>query len=85
MSNKKKYYAVRKGTKCGIFSTWKDCQEAVQNYSGAEYKSFLSEEEARAYLSDRDIYEEEVKELLREGWGVAFVDGSFDTDRKSVV
>ena len=50
MSNKKKYYAVRKGTKCGIFSTWKDCQEAVQNYSGAEYKSFLSEEEARAYL-----------------------------------
>ncbi|WP_304734527.1 ribonuclease H family protein, partial [Parasutterella excrementihominis] len=80
MSNKKKYYAVRKGTKCGIFSTWKDCQEAVQNYSGAEYKSFLSEEEARAYLSDRDIYEEEVKELLREGWGVAFVDGSFDTE-----
>lgn len=80
MSNKKKYYAVRKGTKCGIFSTWKDCQEAVQNYSGAEYKSFLSEEEARAYLSDRDIYEEEVKELLREGWGVAVVDGSFDTE-----
>lgn len=78
MSTKQKYYAVRKGMKCGVFSTWPECQEAVRNYSGAEYKSFPTEEEAQAYLNGRDIYEDEVKEWLEKGWGVAFVDGSFD-------
>jgi viroplasmin and RNaseH domain-containing protein len=52
MSDKqKKVYAVRKGRKNGLFYTWPQCQEQIKGYSGAEYKSFKTEEEANAYLS----------------------------------
>lgn len=78
MGGKRKFYAVRKGNECGIFSSWKECQTAVEHYPDAEFKSFLTEKEAQAYLDGRDAYEEEVARWLDEGWGVAFVDGSFD-------
>lgn len=48
---KKKVYAVRKGKKTGIFKTWDACKSSVEGYPGAEYKSFLTEEAAREYLS----------------------------------
>lgn len=48
---KKKVYAVRQGKKTGIFYTWDACKAAVIGFSGAVYKSFPTEEEARAYLA----------------------------------
>lgn len=45
-----KYYAVRKGKKIGVFYSWAECQEQVSGFSGAEYKSFKSLEEAEKYL-----------------------------------
>lgn len=48
---KKKIYAVRKGHKTGLFYTWDECKKAVQGYSGAEYKGFLTKEEAEAFLN----------------------------------
>ena len=50
MANKK-IYVVRKGRKTGMFSTWAECQKQVTGYSGAEYKSFASMEDARAFLA----------------------------------
>ena len=47
---KKKVYAVRKGKTTGIFYTWDACKAAVDGFSGAVYKGFFTEEEARAYL-----------------------------------
>lgn len=49
---KKKFYAVRKGKKNGIFSSWEECEPLVKGFEGAEYKSFSSEAEAKAFLSD---------------------------------
>lgn len=48
---KKKIYAVRKGHKTGLFYTWDECKKAVYGYSGAEYKGFLTKEEAEAFLN----------------------------------
>ena len=48
---KKKIYAVRKGNKTGLFYTWDECKQAVHGYSGAEYKSFLTKEEAEEFLN----------------------------------
>ncbi|MDE7334574.1 MAG: ribonuclease H family protein [Lachnospiraceae bacterium] len=45
-----KYYAVKKGLKTGIFRTWEECKANVSGYSGASYKSFPTEAEAREYL-----------------------------------
>jgi ribonuclease HI len=70
---KKKFYAVRKGNKVGIYNTWDECKKQVSGYSGAEYKSFSSLEEANEYLSiDKKIFDED-KEYIK-----AYVDGSYE-------
>lgn len=46
-----KYYAVAKGRKTGIFTTWDDCQDQVKGFSGAVFKSFSTEKEAKRFLS----------------------------------
>ena len=46
---KKKYYAVRRGRQVGVFDSWAECQRQIVKYSGAEYKSFATKQEAEAY------------------------------------
>jgi ribonuclease HI len=46
----KKYYAVLKGRKTGIFTSWADCEEQIIGFSGALYKSFKTRGEAEAAL-----------------------------------
>ncbi len=43
---KQKYYVVWNGTEDGIYTSWEACQEAVEGFSGAKYKSFKTEREA---------------------------------------
>ncbi len=45
----KKYYAVRQGRQTGVFETWAECQRQVTGFSGAEFKSFPTKEEAWAF------------------------------------
>ena len=47
---KKKYYAVRKGVKTGLFESWSDCEPLVTGFVGAEFKSFPTKKEALGYL-----------------------------------
>ena len=46
----KKYYAVKKGKKTGIFKSWEECRASVDGCPGAEYKGFGQLAEAEAYL-----------------------------------
>lgn len=77
-----KVYAVKKGHQTGIFDNWDECQAATKGFSGAEFKSFTTREEAEAYLEERDIWVEKVADDNKEGYLVAFTDGSFDKDLK---
>jgi ribonuclease HI len=43
---KKKYYVIWSGHKTGIFTSWNDCKKHIGNFKGAQYKSFVSKEEA---------------------------------------
>ena len=47
----KKYYAVRKGRKTGVFLTWAECQKQVTGFSGAEFKSFGTMAEAQEFVN----------------------------------
>ena len=47
-----KYYAVRKGLVPGIYNSWEECKNNVHGFPGAEYKSFKTLDEAKAYLGD---------------------------------
>ena len=46
----KKFYAVRKGRKTGIFTTWDECRAQVHGFPCAEYKSFLTMEDAKGFM-----------------------------------
>ncbi len=46
------YYAVRVGRNPGIYHTWDECQKQVNKYSGAQFKKFASENEAKAFLKN---------------------------------
>lgn len=48
---KQKFYAVRVGKIPGVYRTWSQAEEQVKGFSGAEYKSFFTEEEAVRYIS----------------------------------
>lgn len=71
---KKKVYAVKKGSVTGIFHSWEECKAAVDGVSGAEYKGFLTEAEARRYLGeDKKHYEPDIPS----NQVIAYVDGSY--------
>lgn len=74
---KKKVYAVRQGKKTGIFYTWDACKAAVIGFSGAVYKSFPTEEEARVYLAGSSN-ESDNPDMPMAGQIIAYVDGSFE-------
>ena len=40
------YYAVAKGRKVGLFTTWAACKVQVDGFKGAKYKGFNSKEDA---------------------------------------
>jgi DNA helicase-2/ATP-dependent DNA helicase PcrA len=44
-----KYYAVKVGRKPGVYTTWTECLEQIYKFSGAQYKSCSSKEEAISY------------------------------------
>lgn len=76
---KKKVYAVRKGKATGIFYTWDECKAAVDGFSGAVYKGFFTEEEARTYLAgEAEKGESAESENPEPGQIIAYVDGSFE-------
>ncbi len=78
----KKFYAVRKGKVIGIFESWNECKDSVSGFSGAEYKSFTSFEEADDYMkgiesSPKDGQLSSMDEIDY-SLPYAFVDGSFN-------
>ncbi len=79
----KKYYAVRVGKTPGIYLTWDDCKAMTSGYPGAVFKSFTSEEEAKAFLEGVEAskkVETFDAQDLKEPY--AFVDGSFNSATK---
>ena len=80
----KKYYAVRVGKVPGIYQTWDECKKNVHGFPAAEYKSFMSIEEANAYMGREAVQEINGKtgsgnmEDVMPDDDYAFVDGSFN-------
>jgi ribonuclease HI len=73
------YYAVKVGHTTGIFNNWAECQKATQGYPGPKLKKFATLAEAEAFINDVDIFGEQIKNDIANGYAVAFCDGSFDS------
>lgn len=85
----KKFYAVRKGRETGIFLTWDECRERVAGFSGAEYKSFPTRQEAEAFMNikthkpeGKTVTDEQTGYPFREETAIAYVDGSYKAATK---
>lgn len=75
----KKYYAVRCGRQTGIFNTWDECKSLVTGYKDASFKGFDSLDDAKAFLSGKDI---SAMPASRNGAVTAYVDGSYNIKTK---
>ncbi len=53
MAKPPKYYVVWKGRQKGVYDTWEACQEQIQNFPGALYKSFESRTVADKALGEK--------------------------------
>ena len=84
MSKKNNFYAVKKGRKTGIFTTWKECQAQVAGFSGPVFRGFVTREEAEAFLAEPE-WGSEVPEEAKGGEGdiIAFVDGSYEHSKRT--
>ena len=83
MAKKKKYYAVVKGRKPGIYTEWKGqngAQAQIIRFSGSVYKGFETKREAEEYMRQPinekpDIRETESK-ALEDGKIIIYTDGA---------
>ena len=73
-----KYYAVKGNGEKHLFTDWDSCKEFLDGKKGYKYKSFSSKKEAEFYFSDKDYAESLVAEDLKNGFAVAFTDGSYE-------
>lgn len=51
--SKKKFYAIKNTQQ--IVTTWAECESIVKGLKGAQYKSFKTEAEAQAFLTDTPV------------------------------
>lgn len=47
----KRFYAVKRGHKPGIYRTWQECRAQVDSYSNADYQGFPTLKDAETYLN----------------------------------
>ena len=46
-----KWYAVRKGRKPGIYTSWAECKSQTERFGCAIFKSFKTKEEAQQFIN----------------------------------
>ena len=70
----KKYYAVAKGRKVGIFNTWDEVKDLVDGFPNSKYESFETLEEAQKYLSgDEPVF---LWDSIKNNQIIIYTDGS---------
>lgn len=78
----KKFYAVRKGLKTGIYETWDECKAAIAGFGGAEFKSFSNIEDAIAYKNNENVVEKKIANIVHsiadKDKVIAYIDGSYN-------
>lgn len=79
----KKFYAVRAGRTTGILNSWDECKKSITGFKGAQYKGFLTLEEAKAYLDEEAVKPIDDLTNLPDDTAVAYVDGSYNIKTKN--
>ena len=83
---KQKFYAVKTGRTPGIYFNWSDCNQQVNGFSQAEYKSFGNVTDALSYIEGLESPQDSMPQTDKDAappkdvpdGPYAFVDGSFN-------
>lgn len=75
------FYAVKRGRKPGLYSSWNECKKQVQGYTNATYQCFDNKQDAEKYLESEDIVSLEDIDMNKIDT-YAFVDGSINPKEK---
>ncbi len=80
-----KYYAVKRGRRIGVYTSWEDCKKQTDGLESAVYKSFPTEEEAYAFLgikNKKELLQLEIEQAQfydkYSNYVNVYVDGSFN-------
>jgi ribonuclease HI len=83
MAETKKFYAVKRGNKPGIYRSWEECRRQVNAYPQADYKSFSTLKDARDYLQNGEsepsaapVAAAEIRQTLSLKLVVMYTDGA---------
>lgn len=49
------YYAVKKGRKPGIYTSWRECELQTKGFPFPKYRKFSTWEDANDYLKSTDV------------------------------
>ena len=72
---KKKFHAVAKGHKTGIFDTWAECQKATRGFKKTDFRSFEIKKQPKKWLdenlesSNNEVAEVNKPEVSKPGLG----------------
>lgn len=66
-----KYYAVKANDYENIFTSWDEAKSVISTLTNVKYKSFKTEEEAKAFLKGEDVFDNITEPKC-------YIDGSFD-------
>lgn len=77
MEKQKKFYAVKHGkVDHVVVKTWSECKELTDGVPGRTFKSFLTEEEAYAWLEESDAEATDLQARYKENTIYVFADGA---------
>lgn len=74
-----KVYAVRVGRQTGLFNSWPECEAQIKHFPCAEYKSFMTKEEAEAYLNRTQVK----PDVTNPDAIIVYVDGSYNPSEET--
>lgn len=82
MAQAKKFYAVVKGFNAGVYTTWGECQQNINGFSGAIFKGFSTKQEAEEFMANNGENQnnetEKIARIYTRSEAIAYVDGSYD-------
>lgn len=75
------FYAVANGRSIGIFRTWSECKESVEDFKSAKYKKFETLEEAQEFIKNGSSLEKSDEVSLNIDYYV-YTDGACSNNGK---
>lgn len=55
-SKRHAFYAVNRGRRAGVYTTWAECEEQVRGFTGARFKKFPTEQEVTLFVAVLLLY-----------------------------